>query len=87
MTPLVAVENLTVARGPARILTGASFAAGGGEFVGIVGPNGAGKSTLLKAIAGLEKPASGECRIAGAPIASGRAALPIFRNCARSIGG
>lgn len=70
MTPLIAVENLTIARGPARILTGASLAAGAGEFIGVVGPNGAGKSTLLRAVAGLEKPTSGECRIAGAPVSS-----------------
>lgn len=68
MSPLIAAKNLTVTRQEKRLLSNASLAAGGGEFIAIVGPNGAGKSTLLRAIAGIEAPASGECLIAGAPI-------------------
>jgi NitT/TauT family transport system ATP-binding protein len=40
-----------------------------GEFVAIVGPTGCGKSTLLNVAAGLLKPASGEVKIFGAPLA------------------
>ncbi|MGV8935568.1 MAG: ABC transporter ATP-binding protein [Allorhizobium sp.] len=36
-----------------------------GEFVVLLGPTGAGKTTTLRLIAGLEKPDSGEIRIAG----------------------
>lgn len=70
MTPLIAAANLTVTRADKRLLSNASFAAEGGEFIAIVGPNGAGKSTLLRALAGIEKAASGDCLIEGAPVAS-----------------
>ena len=39
-----------------------------GEFMVIVGPSGSGKTTTLRIIAGLEKPDSGNVRIAGKPV-------------------
>lgn len=62
------VEGLGVARGATLLLRGASFAARGGELIGVVGPNGAGKSTLLRAIAGLERAAAGLVAINGDPV-------------------
>jgi iron complex transport system ATP-binding protein len=62
--PLLEMRNLSVSRGPRRVLDGVSFSLAAGELLAVVGPNGAGKSTLLKAAAGLLA-YDGDIRIAG----------------------
>ena len=47
---------------------GVTFTVGAGDHVTLLGPSGCGKTTTLRAIAGLEKPASGEIRIGGQPV-------------------
>ena len=74
--------DLSLGRGAARvhILKSISLEIGRGEAVGLVGPSGSGKSTLLMAMAGLEKPDSGQVLVGGAALhAMGEDALARFR--------
>jgi iron complex transport system ATP-binding protein len=63
--PIVEVRGASFAYDGAPALSGVSFSARGGEFVGLLGPNGAGKSTLVRLVAGLLPAAAGEVRLAG----------------------
>jgi putative ABC transport system ATP-binding protein len=51
--------------GEVHVLKGISLAIGAGESLSLVGSSGSGKSTLLMAIAGLERPNSGQILVAG----------------------
>jgi iron(III) transport system ATP-binding protein len=53
-----------------------SFSLQPGEILSILGPSGCGKTTLLRAIAGFERPQSGEIRIAGRVVNDERTFLP-----------
>ena len=57
--------HLASAAGEVNILRGLTLAVDAGETVGIVGPSGSGKSTMMMIIGGLERPSSGEVRVAG----------------------
>ncbi len=53
------VSQITVRVGSTVLVDRAGFSAPAGAVTALLGPNGAGKSTLLRAIAGVERPASG----------------------------
>ncbi|SDH09779.1 ATP-binding cassette domain-containing protein [Pelagibacterium luteolum] len=64
-TPLVELEDISIAFGGIRAVDGASIDLYPGEVVGLLGHNGAGKSTLIKILSGAYKRDSGEIRIDG----------------------
>ena len=72
--PLVAIRGLTkyYIRGDQVIpvLVGINLDVFAGDYVALMGPSGSGKSTLLNLVAGIDKPSSGEIRIAGVDIAT-----------------
>src|SRR5437763_5347156 len=72
--PLVAIRSLSkyYVRGEQIIpvLVDIDLDVFAGDFVALMGPSGSGKSTLLNMIAGIDKPSSGELRIAGVDIVS-----------------
>ena len=51
------------------VLVGINLDVYAGDYVALMGPSGSGKSTLLNLLAGIDKPNSGEIRIAGVDIA------------------
>jgi iron complex transport system ATP-binding protein len=59
------IEQVTVRVGGATLVEEAGFDAPAGAVTALLGPNGAGKSTLLRAIAGVERPASGRVAFEG----------------------
>jgi branched-chain amino acid transport system ATP-binding protein len=62
---VLTIDDLSVAYGGMRALSGVSLAVAEGQFVAIVGPNGAGKTTLFKAISGTVAPVSGKITYEG----------------------
>jgi putative ABC transport system ATP-binding protein len=55
---------------PLVVLDGLSLQIAEGAFEALMGPSGSGKSTLLNLIAGLDRPTSGKCIVAGNDIGS-----------------
>jgi ABC-type branched-subunit amino acid transport system ATPase component len=62
-------RDLTVRFGGLEALAGVDLAVAPGETVGVIGPNGSGKTTLFNAVSGLYRPAAGEIRLEGRPLA------------------
>jgi len=84
MTPLLETDNVTYTypNGPTA-LAGVSVRIAAGSKTALVGPNGAGKSTLLLMLNGMLRPASGEVRFSGRPLAYDNRSL---RDLRRRVG-
>jgi sulfate transport system ATP-binding protein len=61
----IEVRNVSKRFGSFQALEDVSLDVDGGALTALLGPSGSGKSTLLRIIAGLERPDSGEIRLAG----------------------
>jgi branched-chain amino acid transport system ATP-binding protein len=69
MTPLLSVNQLSVAYGGIRAVRELNLDVAPGEMVCLIGANGAGKTTTLKAISGLIAPQSGSVQFDGQALA------------------
>ena len=65
VTPLVEMEDISIAFGGIKAVDHVSVDLYPGEVVGLLGHNGAGKSTLIKVLSGAYQMDSGEIRING----------------------
>ena len=70
--PLVQLSDVRLTlgsgAGEVNVLRGIDLDIMPGEALGIVGPSGSGKSTMMMVIGGLERPTSGEIRVADAAL-------------------
>lgn len=62
------VKAYDTPNGPFLALRGVDLDVDRGEFVAVIGKSGSGKSTLINAIAGIDRPTSGEIRVAGSAV-------------------
>ena len=60
---MIRLQNLTLQRGPQRLLEGAELTLHPGQKVGLVGANGAGKSSLFALLSGEFTPDGGDCQL------------------------
>ncbi len=60
---MIRLQNLTLQRGPQRLLEDAELTLHAGQKAGLIGANGAGKSTLFALLRGELVPDSGDCQL------------------------
>lgn len=70
MDSVVAVKDLSLTIGGARILDGITLSVATNETLGIIGPNGAGKTSLFNLLSGLYSPTRGSIELHGQDITS-----------------
>jgi ABC-2 type transport system ATP-binding protein len=78
--PAIVAAGLTKRFGDFTAASDISFSVPRGQIFGLLGPNGAGKSTTFKMLCGLLTPTSGNGKVAGYDLRSGRA------ECRQSLG-
>jgi lipoprotein-releasing system ATP-binding protein len=75
------VKGYETAAGYVPVLRGVDLSVPAGAMLAVVGASGVGKSTLLHVLGALDRPESGQLRVAGQDLlATPRSALPAFRN-------
>ena len=79
------VKKYTGTAGSVTALNGVDLQISAGEFVVVLGKSGAGKTTLVNMITGIDRPTSGEIRVAGTAVhALGEDARAVWRG--RNVG-
>jgi branched-chain amino acid transport system ATP-binding protein len=67
-TPLLTVDQVTLAFGGVKALNQVGFSVQAGSITAVIGPNGAGKTSLFNTISGFYKPSAGNIRFKGQDI-------------------
>ncbi|HET9869897.1 MAG TPA: ABC transporter ATP-binding protein, partial [bacterium] len=68
MTPVLDVQNVTLAFGGLVAVDDLSLSLPEGGLVGLIGPNGAGKTTVFNILSGIYRPQGGDVRVFGKPV-------------------
>lgn len=76
MSPLLTLDNISVSYQQQRVVNHVSFSMQQGEICCLLGPSGCGKTTILRAIAGFEKPSSGEISLKDLLVSNKKHMLP-----------
>jgi ABC-2 type transport system ATP-binding protein len=63
----IEIRGLSVVLGGRTVINNLSLEVPRGSVFAVIGPNGCGKTTLIRSILGLQRPTSGEIRLAVAP--------------------
>jgi branched-chain amino acid transport system ATP-binding protein len=83
-SPILEVENVTLAFGGVKAINGVSFSVAPQTITTVIGPNGAGKTSLFNTISGFYRPSAGTIRFRNEPItqlpAPARARLGLARS-------
>ncbi len=83
-SPILQVDDVTLAFGGVKAINGVSFAVAPRSITAVIGPNGAGKTSLFNTISGFYRPNSGTIRFKGQAIndvpAPARARLGLARS-------
>jgi branched-chain amino acid transport system ATP-binding protein len=82
---LLELDQLSLAFGGLRAISGLDMAIEQKEIVSVIGPNGAGKTSLFNVITGLYEPSSGDVRFEGRSIAGLRPDRITRRGIARTF--
>jgi ABC-2 type transport system ATP-binding protein len=67
MAGAVAIRDLAVRRGGRQVVRIPSLEVAAGQVTGLMGPSGCGKTTLMRCIVGVQRVASGDVVVLGAP--------------------
>lgn len=86
-SPLLAVEQVSVAYGPVQVLFEVDLQVEEGAVVALLGTNGAGKTTLLRSISGLEPTIGGRIVYAGLDITKTRPTWRVGMGLHQIVGG
>jgi branched-chain amino acid transport system ATP-binding protein len=85
VTPLLAVDGLSLRFGGVAALSSVSFEVGAGERLAVIGPNGAGKTSVLNCVSGAQRPSSGTITVNGRDVARLRPAARAAAGVARTL--
>jgi branched-chain amino acid transport system ATP-binding protein len=84
-SPLLQVQDLTLAFGGVKAVDGLTFAVNGGEILSVIGPNGAGKTSAFNCITGFYKPTGGKVVLDGKEITRQRPSAIAARGVSRTF--